>query len=153
MRGNLPMKPEFTKPGMNPFFAALAESRGAQVEATPLQKLNGEIRSLEKLSEAGDLRAWQAKLPEVLKLSEEIYSDPIKRLEVQVQVKKQELTVYLKASKQALQQAQVSEQQAKEAELSDDAAASRELWAKAQKLKRLGEHFQQRLQNHVGGLF
>ncbi|MFO1462153.1 MAG: hypothetical protein U1F66_00070 [bacterium] len=153
MRGNLSMKPEFAKPGMNPFFTALAQSRQAQTEATPVQKLGIELRALEKLAEAGDLRSWQVKLPEVVALSESVHADPIKRLEVQVQIKKYELTLYLKASKQALQQAQSAEQQARAAELTDDTAASRELWAKAQKLKRLGEHFQQRLMSHVGGLF
>ncbi len=45
------MKPEFAKPGMNPFFTALAQSRQAQTEATPVQKLGAELRDLEECSE------------------------------------------------------------------------------------------------------
>lgn len=145
------IQPEFAKPGMNPFFAALTQSRNHPGEVLPLQKLAAELRGLERLAEAGDLRAWQVKVPELLRLSEEVHADPIKRLEVQVQIKKHELTLYLKASKQALQQAQNAESQAKAAELADD-SVSRELWLKAQKLKRLGEHFQQRLRNHLTSL-
>lgn len=153
MRGSLSMKPEFQKPGMNPFFVALAGARAQAKEATPVQKLFTEIRELEKLAEVGNLKGWQEKVPQVLELAETVHEDPIKRLEIQVQIKKYELTLYLKASKQALQQAQAAETQAKEAELVDNTPASRELWNKAQKFKRLGEHFQQRLKSHLGERF
>ena len=150
MRGSLNMKPEFEKSGMNPFFSALAGARVQNKEATPLQKLYTEVRDLEKIAEGGDLKAWQEKLPQVQQLAETVHEDAIKLLEVQVQIKKYELTLYLKASKQALQQAQTAETQAKQAELGDNTVASRELWNKSQKFKRLGEHFQQRLQTQLG---
>lgn len=150
MRGSLNMKPEFQKPGMNPFFSALAGARAQNKEATPLQKLYTEVRDLEKIAEAGDLKAWQEKLPQVQQLAETVHEDAIKLLEVQVQIKKFELTLYLKASKQAMLQAEAAKTQAKQAELGDNTVASRELWNKSQKFIRLGEHFQQRLKTQLG---
>src|SRR5215470_16154750 len=136
---------EFNKPGMNPFFAAMASSQTQKKAETPVQKLYAGLRGLEKLAEAGDIRGWQEGLPAVEKLASEVLaSDSMKLLETQVQIKKYELTLFLKASKGALQQAQATERQAKEAELADQ-DNSRELWAKAQKLKSLGQQFQERL--------
>ena len=85
----------------------------------------------------------------MLSLVETVHSDVMRRLEVQVEIKQLELTLILKASKQAHQQSQVESKRAKEAELVDNTSASREHWQRAQKLKRIGEHFQEQLQVQV----
>lgn len=136
--------PEFLKPGLNPFFAAMARTKEGPVSLTPVQRLGVELRKLEKVAESGDPRAWQEQLPIVADLLQSFSSDPMRCLEIQVQIKQHELTLFLKASKRALVQAQAEEKSAREAELSENGAA-REHWSKAQKWKRLGEHFQEQL--------
>src|SRR5262249_32905334 len=102
MNGKLPTC-EFNKPGMNPFFAAMASAQSQNKAETPVQKLYAGLRGLEKFAEAGDIRGWQENLPAVEKLvSEVVVGDSIKLLETQVQIKKYELTLFLKASKGAL---------------------------------------------------
>lgn len=135
---------EFSKPGLNPFFSDMVSQK--KTGLTPVQQLHSELRGLEKIAESGNLKAWQEKAPQVLALVETVHSDGIRRLEVQVEIKQLELTLFLKASKQALQQSEVESKRAKEAELVDNAPASREHWQRAQKLKRIGEHFQEQLQ-------
>ena len=137
-------KPEFLKPGLNPFFAAMARAKDVSASLTPVQRLNAELRKLEKAAESGDLKAWQEQLPLVEDLFQNFSGDPMRRLEIQVQIKQHELTLFLKASKRAMVQAQAEEKSAREAELSESGAA-REHWNKAQKWKRLGEHFQEQL--------
>lgn len=139
---------EFRKPGLNPFMTLLsAQSKSAG--PTPLQELHAELHALEKIAESGDAKTWQEKLPQVQAMIDAVYSDELRRLELQVQVKQAELTLFLKASKKALQQAQAEEKRAQEAQLGDDVQASREHFSRAMKLKRLGEHFQERLQLQV----
>jgi len=140
---------EFIKPGLNPFFTALASSQSQPKTITPVQALREGMRRLEKLAEAGDVRAFQLARPEVLKLSEAVHSDGMKRLEIQVQTKTYECTLLLNASKGLLQKAKIAERQAKEAELINQANC-RELWANAQKFQKLGEHFQQKLRSFLG---
>ncbi|MCC7343950.1 MAG: hypothetical protein IT573_03355, partial [Deltaproteobacteria bacterium] len=89
------------------------------------------------------------KLPQVQAKIEAVHSDELRRLELQVQVKQYELTLFLQASKKALHQAQAEEKRAQEAQLGDDDQASREHFSRAMKLKRLGEHFQTQLQVQV----
>jgi hypothetical protein len=50
MKDTMTMKPEFQKPGMNPFFAALAGSGAQPKVATLLKRLFAEIRDLEKIA-------------------------------------------------------------------------------------------------------
>ncbi|HKX12884.1 MAG TPA: hypothetical protein VJP40_07000 [bacterium] len=137
---NPTIQAEFAKPGMNPFFAAMSQPR---VE-TPVHKFHREVKALEKIAEAGDLQAWTSKAGQVDVLAQQAFEDPMKLLEAKVQVKKLELTLFVKASKTALQQADVVEKQAKEAELTED-QASRALWMKAQQLRQMGRMFQDKL--------
>ncbi|HKY62627.1 MAG TPA: hypothetical protein VJR29_04335 [bacterium] len=138
---NPTIQAEFSKPGMNPFFAALAQA--PRVE-TPVHKFHREVKALEKIAEAGDLQAWTAKVGQVDVLAQQAFEDPMKLLEAKVQVKKLELTLFVKASKSAIQQAETVEKQAKEAELTDN-QASRALWMKAQQLRQMGRLFQDKL--------
>jgi len=138
------INPEFSKPGLNPFLVAMAQSK-SPTEITPVQQLAAELRGLEKIAQAGDLKAWQEQFPRVEAALEQLQAEPMRRLEIQVQIKQAELTLFLKASKRALVEAQAEEKSAREAEIAETGAA-REHWAKAQKWKRLGEHFQGQLQ-------
>jgi len=141
---NTTIQPEFAKPGLNPFLVAMAQSKQSVLPSTPVQQLSAELRKLEKTAEVGDIKAWQDQLPRVEAALSSLQADPMRRLEIQVQIKQHELTLILKASKRAQVQAQVEEKSAREAELSESGAA-REHWTKAQKWKRLGEHFQEQL--------
>ena len=127
----------------------MAASQAQKNADSPLQKLHVGLRNLEKIADAGDLRAWQENLPAVEKMAQELLGDSVKLLETQVEIKMHELTLFLKAGKGALHQAQVTEREAKEAELVNQ-THSRELWAKAQKFQELGEHFLQRLKSNLG---
>ena len=138
---------EYSKPGLNPFFSSMVAQK--KTALTPVQQLHTELRGLEKIAEAGDLKAWQEKVSQVLTLVETVHSDELRRLEAQVEIKQLELTLFLKASKNANQQSQVESKRAKEAELVDNTSASREHWQRAQKLKRMSEHFQEQLQVQV----
>lgn len=137
-------KPEFQKPGLNPFLVAMTRSKEATVGMTPVQQVAAELRKLEKAAEAGDPKAWADQLPKVEAALQNLSDDPMRRLETQVEIKQHELTLFLKASKRALVQAQAEEKSAREAELTETGSA-REHWSKAQKWKRLGEHFQEQL--------
>lgn len=148
MSENSKFQVEFRKPGLNPFMTLLS-AQPKSGALTPLQELHAELRALEKLAETGDAKGWQEKLPQVQAKIEAVHSDELRRLELQVQVKQYELTLFLQASKKALQQAQAEEKRAQEAQLGDDAQASREHFNRAMKLKRLGEHFQTQLQVQV----
>lgn len=142
---NPTIQAEFSKPGMNPFFAALAQSQAQARVETPVHKFHREVKALEKIAEAGDLHAWSSKVAQVNGLAQEAFEDAMKLLEAKVQVKKLELTLFVKASKNALQQAEIVEKQAKEAELADDQNA-RALWMKAQQLRQMAGMFQDKLQ-------
>ncbi|HCU25694.1 MAG TPA: hypothetical protein DF383_11820 [Deltaproteobacteria bacterium] len=141
---------EFAKPGLNPFLTVFEAHRAQKSELSPLQKLHGKLKVLEKIAEAGEFQQWQEKASEVLALSEEVHDDEIRRLEVQVQIKKFELTLFFNAGKQAHRRAQSAERQAVEAELTENTTASREHWAQAQKWKRLSEYFQEKLNLPTG---
>ena len=139
---NTTIQPEFAKPGLNPFLVAMAQSKQSVLPSTPVQQVAVELRKLEKSAETGDLKAWQDQLPRVEAALASLQADPMRRLEIQVEIKQHEWTLLFKASKGALQQAQLVEQQAKEAELTNRDTA-KELWRKAQKFKQLGQHFQE----------
>lgn len=136
---------EFNRPGMNPFMEVLSTALSSRREATPLQKLNAYFKQMEKVADAGDIRAWQEKLPQVDALVRAADMDAIRELEVKVQIKKLELTLLLKAGKRALEEAKLTEKKANEAELIEDAVSSQELKQKAHKLERLGSQLHQQL--------
>lgn len=99
------------------------------------------FRKLERCAEAGDLVAWKKNK----EAAQEAGLDLAKDLETQVRVKQMELTLYMRATKFAHQNATNTEKRALEAQISNQGDQARQLFQRAQKFSDLASHLTQHL--------
>ncbi len=125
---------EFTNPGSRPEKDFLVSQ--LKTEKAP-QKLEVELRKLQKCSEGGDLAGWKTHLAPFL----EIELD----LETRVRLKQMELTLFVRASKVARQQAVYAEKKATDAQMADNVDQARQLFQRAQKFNELATYLTDQL--------
>ena len=136
---------ELERPGMNVFMEMLSESFSKPKDLTPIMRFRDHFRKLEKCAQAGDIPGWQALQQELPALAEAVSIDLESDLETKVRLRQIELTLLLKAGHRALREAELSEKEATEAQVSDDPEKGQALLTKAQRLHRLGQQLHNQL--------
>ncbi len=129
----------------NRFFMALAASQDKARDESPMQVFYQCMKRLQTAAEAGDIRDWQENLNEINSLTSGLGFESMKELETRAQIKRLEMTLLLRAGNKALQEADLAQREAAVAENSGDSSLARELFAKAQKLARLGKQLHAQL--------
>ncbi len=84
----------------NRFFVLLAASQSRPVALNPIHKMHSLMGEMRKSAEAGDIQAWQEKLPRLAGLLKSLPSVSLSKLEFEMEQKKLELTLLLKAGNQ-----------------------------------------------------
>ena len=133
------------RPTENSFFTSLSQYHVSSKDKTASEKLQDQLRDLEKVALAGDLKGWRSKFTQVSAHAREANVDPSKDLNTLVQIKKLELTVMLQAASKAKTAAKHLEEEATRAQMKKDVVRSKKLLTQAHNLIRLADQLKDQL--------
>jgi len=127
------------------FLTVLVASQSKAKPNLPAQQIHRVLSELKVLSQEGEVDAWTRKRESFESTLQELEMDAVRGLEIQVELARQELDLFLLAAKKSLFKAKQQQARAMAAKEQKDEAAARRLMAQSHRLIRESQAWEDRL--------
>jgi len=127
------------------FLEALAASQSKQRDMTPLQQIHHWIGLMKVRAQEGDLEGWVQQKGTLEELLSSMSLDAFRELELQVEVARQEMDLFLSASRNSMIEAKENEQRAQDAKARQDEEEAKDCMARSHRLVRQSQCLQEQL--------
>lgn len=144
------IQPEFQGFGLNPFLEVLETRFQKEAAPKPIQSFHHKFKQLERAAQGGDLKAWQAMVPELKALAAAAGMEWEENLDLQVKLQQLELGLLLQAGKMAQRKAASMEKQAERDQIKAPPSQANPLYQQAKRYHQLGEQLFNQLRNKMG---